>query len=833
MPPSEPTPAPTSAPTPAPASGPRPGGPRRRTLLAAGAATALAASAGGGTARADEGAGPAVTAEAGFDALLARAETQLTGGPFDAGDPDFAGALKTLDTQAATWWRQLDRTPGRTALWPDLSPASEPGNFGQSYTRLRTLATAWATPGTSLSGGAETADAVLDALRFLRSAGYRPDRPASGNWWFWEIGSPRALMDICVLLRERMPAADLAAYIETVAAFCPDPDRRAGSPSLAETGANRADKAVIVALRGLLAKDAATVALARDGLSDVRDSGRNSLFRYVTSGDGFYEDGSFVQHGSVAYTGTYGSVLLGGVGQLVALLTDSPWAVTDPKTSVLYEAVDRTFTPVVFDGLMMDAVRGRAISRERARDHHDGAATLTHILRLASGAPEPYARRWRALVKGWILRNRTTPYTGLVGIPALARAKAVLDDSSVPATGRLTGHHVFADMDRIVHRRPGWALALSLSSRRIAAYEAGNGENLHGWYTGDGMTYLYAGDDLGQFGDGFWATVDPYRLPGTTVDTRERADIGAGGGTATHRPTNAVAGGAVLDGRYGAAAMELIADGSTLRARKAWFCLDNAVVALGAGIGARDGRPVETVVENRDLHTSGPARRLTVDGRRQPDHQGWSARFAEARWAHLDGTGGYVFPASPEHPADRALHALREERTGSWREVNTGADTGGSTTPVTRRYLTLWLDHGTSPVNASYAYVLLPGASATATAAWAHAAPVRIVANDATAQAVEARRSGLLAAHFWGPGTAAGLTASGPCTVLARRGPRGISVAVADPGRTGTSLSVELPFAVREVVGADDTVKVTPGRRPVVTVHVGGSRGHTHTAELL
>ncbi|MBM7167776.1 polysaccharide lyase 8 family protein [Streptomyces sp. G44] len=801
-------------------------GPSRRALLTAGAVSAAVSAAGGAARAADP--------EDAYDTLLARAATQLTGGTFDAGDPDFAAALKTLDTQAATWWRQLDRSAGRTALWPDLSPASDPGNFGQSYTRLRTLATAWATPGTSLTGRAETLDALLEALRLLHSTGYHPGRPESGNWWFWEIGAPRALMETCVLLRARMPADDLAAYTATVARFCPDPDRRTNAPSLSETGANRADKAVIVALRGLLARHAPTVALARDGLSDVRDGGRNSLFRYVTSGDGFYEDGSFVQHGSVAYTGTYGSVLLGSTGQLIALLADSPWAVTDPKTSVLYDAVERAFSPLVFDGLMMDAVRGRAISRERARDHHDGAAALSHILHLASGAPDAYARRWRAFAKGWIRRNTATPFLGLVGIPALARAKAVLADPSVPAAERLTGHFVFAGMDRVVHRRPGWALTLSLSSKRIAAYEAGNGENLHGWYTGDGMTYLYDGDDLGQYGDGFWATVDPYRLPGTTVDTRARADIGSGAGTGTYRPMNAVAGGAVLDGRHGVAAMELVADGSSLRAQKTWFCLDDVVVALGAGISAHDGRTVETVVENRNLHAGGPARTLTVDGFGQPGHDGWSARFDEAGWAHLQGTGGYVFP---DHPGRRtgalALRALREERTGRWRDINTGADTGGSATPVSRRYVTLWLDHGTSPDAASYAYVLLPGASASGTAAWARARPVRILANDTTAQAVEARRAGLLAAHFWRSGAVAGLAASGPCGVLVRRGRAGAVVAVADPGRTEVTVRVELPFAVRGVRWTDETVSVVAGRRGVVTVRVGGSRGRTHRAEVV
>ncbi|MFB7916829.1 polysaccharide lyase 8 family protein [Streptomyces sp. NPDC056061] len=805
----------------------------RRTLIAAGGATAVTAAtafgAGVGPARADTVTAAPIGTSTGtdFDALLQRAETLLTGRGFDPADPDFTAAVTALDTTAAGLWDTLDRSTGRTALWPDLTPLTDPGNFGQSYTRLRTLATAWATEGTSLAGNRNVADALVAALRLTHDVAYNPARQETGNWWFWEIGAPRALMDCCVILRDRLPAADLADYLAVVARFCPDADRRTNSPTLAETGANRTDKAVVVALRGLLGRDSAALASARDALSDVRDSGRSSLFRYVTSGDGFYQDGSFVQHEVVAYTGSYGVVLLGGTAYLLALLAGSAWAVTDPQVSVMYEAVGRTFAPVVFDGLMMDSVRGRAVSRERAGDHRDGATAVGAILLLASGAPAEHADRWRSLVKGWLTRNRTTPFAALATIPQLALAKAVLNDSSVTAQPRSTGSFVFADMDRVVHRRPGWACALSLSSRRISAYEAGNGENLHGWYTGDGMMYLYSGDDLGQFNDGFWPTVDPYRLPGTTVDTRPRTDLGTGAGTSTHRPANAVAGGAVLDDRYTAAAMELIgAPDTTLRARKSWFLLDDAVVALGAGITASDGHEVETVVENRNLGADG-RHRLTVDGLPRPLEQGWSQDFARARWAHLDGVGGYVFPEGA------ALHAVREQRTGTWRAINTGADTGGSTGPVARRYLTLRIGHGTSPTDAGYAYVLLPGASAAATSAWSRSRPVRIVANDATAQAVDVRRAGLTAVNFWQAGHTAGIASSGPASVLVRRRGARISVAVSDPGRTLDTLSVELPFRVRSVAEADGTVGVVPGRRTVLTVAVGGSRGHTHRAELV
>lgn len=798
----------------------------RRSLLAAGAAAVLVPAT--RTAHAAQPASEAVRAASDdpYDTLLTHAARLLAGDPFDPADPDYAAPLKKLETEAAELWSTLDRSADRTALWQDLSPVTAPGSFGQSYTRLRTLATAWTVPGTSLTGQDDVSAALLSALRLLHDQAYNATAKETGNWWFWEIGAPRALLDTCVLLRALLPEDDLAAYRAAVDRFCPNPDRRTNSPSLAETGANRADKCVIVALSGILGRDADTIALARDGLSDTRDSGRNSLFRQVTDGDGFYEDGSFIQHDAVAYTGSYGTVLLGGVAQLIALLGNSSWAVTDPKVSVFHEAVERCFAPVVFDGLMMDTVRGRAVSRERSPDHASGAEAIAAVLLLAEHAPAADAARWRATVKGWLTRNRATPYLAQAGIAQVARAKKLLADDAVRPAERPSGHLVFADMDRVVHRRPGWAFALSLSSERIAGYEAGNGENLHGWYTGDGMTYLYDPADPVQFSDAYWPTVDPYRLPGTTVDTRPRDDAGTGGGTSLYRPTNTVAGGAVLEERFGVSAMELIGAGSTLHAKKAWFFLDNAVVALGAGISASDGRRVETVVENRGLHTDGTSR-LLVDGTRQPGEQGWSGTFDRAGWAHLAGVGGYVLPGRT------TLHALREERTGAWRDINTGADTGGSGTGLTRRYLTLWLDHGVSPDDATYSYVLLPGASPAATGAWSASRPVRIAANSPTAQAVEVRRYGLTAAHFWAAGEAAGIVADGPASVLVRRGDRGISVAVADPGRTAERVSLTLPFRVRKVVDADDTVTVTPGARPVLTVAVGGSRGHTHHARLL
>ncbi|NGO80585.1 polysaccharide lyase 8 family protein [Streptomyces sp. YC504] len=803
---------------------------RRRVLGATGVAGLLVSASAAGlisapqaAAAAADGTEAGVSADA-FDTLLQRAEELVTGGSFNAADPDFAAAVDRLDTTAAELWSTMDRSAGRTFLWPDMAPVTNPDMFGQSYPRLATLAAAWKVPGTSLSGREDVAQAVVAGLRFLHDRAFNPTATRTGNWWFWEIGAPRGLLDTCVLMRAKLPAADLSAYLATVAKWCPNPDRRVSYVAV-ETGANRSDKSVIVALHGLLARDAAKVAQGRDGLSDVAGSGANSLFTYVTSGDGFYADGSFIQHNYVAYTGAYGQVMLSGLAYILALLAGSAWAVTDPDVAVIHDAVERSFSPFVFEGLMMDSQSGRSVSRWKTPDSDKGARIVSGVLLLAQSAPAAYASRWRALAKGWIQRNKLTPYLAGASIPQVARARAVLDNTAIVPTAPLTGAFAYAGMDRMVHRRPTWALSLGMSSARVSAYECGNFENKHGWYQGDGVTYLYTAGDLGQFGDSFWATVDPYRLPGTTVDTRTRAKIGDAAGTKTFQPANATAGGAALGKRFGAAAMDLAADGCTLRAKKVWFTLDNAVIALGAGITSTDGRAIETIVENRNLHTAG-TNRLTVDGSAQPTTQGWTKTFTASRWAHLEGTGGYVFPNSV------AVRALRAERTGTWAAINTGADTGGTDDPVTRRYLTLWLDHGSSPSNASYAYALLPGATAAATADWAASQPVRIVANTAVVQAVEARADGLLAAHFWAAGNADGLTCSAPATVLVRKHAGGVSVAVADTSRTQETVRIELPYAATRVVSADATVTVTPGGRAVVTVRTGGSRGRTHVAEL-
>ncbi|MFE0150825.1 polysaccharide lyase 8 family protein [Nonomuraea sp. NPDC059007] len=550
-----------------------------------------------------------------------------------------------------------------------------------------------------------TGPVVHDIDGYVRRA-YAPGTDPEGNWWRWQIGVPKRLLDSAMRTGYRG-----TLLLEAVDHFVPESvlDDYDGT----STGANRVDLCTVLLLRAVLGgdhSDRERAARAVAGLAPV--------LRYVTEGDGFYRDGSFIQHSWVPYQGGYGAVLLSGLARLFAVLRGTPWEVADRQ--IVHDSVERSFAPFIHQGMCMDLVRGRSVGR-----HPDGARRRAReiaeaVLLLGETAGAAERARWRGMVKGW----------------------GLLDDDRVAARSEPTGHVLMPMSARAVHRAPGWCAALSMSSHRIGHYEHGNGENLRGWHTGAGMLYWWTPEHPAQYADGFWQSVDPYRLPGTTVSTRRLPD---GAGTAwgeTLTPWRWVGG--ATDGTYATVGHHLSGLESSLEAFKSWFFLDDAVVCLGAGIACSDGVPVETVVDNRRTGAD-----LAVDRR--------------AGWFHLDGHAGYVV-------LDGAQPKIGRDE----------------------RYVTLWLDHGTDPADAGYAYALLPGASEAGTRARAAASTwLHVLANASGQQAVHVPGLGLTAANFWQPGTAGPLTASAPCAVLVReKGDGTATLTVADPRRELPGLTV-------------------------------------------
>lgn len=696
------------------------------------------------------------------------------------------GSISSIQNNANNYKNSMETSPTRTELWSDLPlNSSEPSSdIVSTFQRLQAMALGWATPGTTTYGNSSLASAVTNGLDWMNAQVYTPTATEYDNWFHWEDSGPMALDNTMVLLYPALTGTQITNYCNAIDHFGP-----AGYPTNAArfgwmTGANTSDKVLVMLLEGIVSRNPNDMVTAQTNLSPV--------FLYVTAGDGFYTDGSFVFHSNgvndgMAYNGHYGLVLLGDIPQIVGLLQNSDWRITDPNLANVYAWVTNSFEPFVYNGVMMDTVRGRVVSWSYETEAGDGASALSAIGKIGQFAPPATG----------------TAFTNFINSPRLA-----------------SGQFQFPSMDRVVALRNGFGFAISMSSSRIANYESINGGNLHGWFQGDGMTYLYIGNTENQFNSDFWPTVDPYHMPGTTAETNSSSISEA------KTSDQSWVGGAQVANTYGVAGMSLHPHNTALYAKKSWFMLDNEIVCLGAGITCGDAYGVHTTAENRRLGNP-ITESFTLNGTAITPTVGWSSNLPSATpsWCALSGTGGYYFP-----PGNSNVQATFAANSGSWVQIN-NVD---SSTVYTDNYLKLWFNHGTHPANASYAYVILPNWSAASVSNYALNPDIVILTNTSFVQAVKKPALGVVAANFWTNGnySADFISVSNQASVVTLEQPANLLVGVSDPTQTNkNTITVLLNRAASGLLSADAGVAVLQLSPQIVfSVNVNGSLGKTFRA---
>ena len=734
------------------------------------------------------------------------------------------------------------------AIWSDLPLAAQTGvtadvasgNIADSFKRLEYMAQAYAIPGCALYQNSSLLAAIVGGLDWMTSNVYTSTGTLFGNWYDWEVAAPQALNNATVLLLSN-PAAltttQVANYVKAAYNFGPDSVNQKDYFFWgALTGANTSNAALTMAVQGiLLGNNTATVTRfwqntaghpvnpqtdyvisgsllldeAQGNLSGNNpfDFSGRSVFTPVTSGDGFYEDGSFIFHYNIPYTGQYGQELMENISILVKLLYGSPWQITDPELSNIYGWITESFAPLMYHGAMMDMVRGRAIASSSSDEFNVGAKVIANIRSVASFAPSATA----------------------------AVLTSFADSPQLPP-----GQYHFPSMDRVVAFRDGFGFGLSMSSTRVGGYEINTTSptNLKGWYTGAGVTYLYLGDNDTHYTDNYWATVDWYHLPGTTAELNATPDDAV-------TDQNWV-GGAQVDKTYGVAGMSAHPAGTNLYAKKSWFMLDDEIVCLGAGITSTSvGNQVDTTVENRKLGTIGSTAFNIADTQYVlSSPTPWTnpvtvTTDTGATWCALAGLGGYYFPNGAAN-----LQAQFVSGSGAWTTIN---PTDSDPAVYTDYYLKLWFNHGVTPTNAKYAYVMLPNRSASSVKAYAANPDVSILSNTEPTgtttgiQAVKSQALGVVAANFWaktgGPdngGTVDFITVSKQASVIVRESYDTISVGVSDPTQNSAG-SITVTLSGRASLGtlsADPGVTVI-GTNPItLSVNVNGAKGKSFNASF-
>lgn len=818
--------------------------------------------------------GTPASADEGAAALLRNTVAVFAGTAGSNARPEVAPKLTALRETAETRLAAMDGA-GQDEIFAGLTLGTSDANLSTTYQYLYETALAVSLPGTTgFPGPGDDATAirrrVLDALVLLHD-GWFGDQSKGyyGNWFHWEIGIPAYVTKTLVLLRDEAAVhrPDLTAtYVASLDAYLRNgKDGDVDLDSRFHTGANLADITTNRILQGALLGDGARITKAlADQLTVFATIDPYRLRHGVT--DGFYADGSFVQHGSVAYTGSYGKGLLTRIVQTVKILDGTGYVPDGSLVGVVQGWVADGFAPLIFEGWMMEIVKGRAVSRT-GTGYADAAAVVEAVVDLSaytdrSGteALESYVRHIRK-TSGAVLDP-----AAFVSPVSIARHADILnspgpaEDLAAPAS-----HAAFNAMDRTVHRRPGYAFALARSSSRISMYEYMSGENLMPWFQGTGAHYLYlSGEDQRQaFGIDYFTALEPHRLAGVTAPVETRRSVPELYGTAWYdnpgrgftssseaqntyvyfpRATHPYSGGVRL-GAHGAAglvqsddaAYAALQEGSlpddfvayrAARATRSWFMFDEEILVLSAGVTGLAGRAVTTTVDSR---IADPAAPVSVTGGLR-DGSPWrrtgSAPPAWLRYADDSRRTavGYVFLSGP------APVVALDTVTRSRRLVRlANADTA-----VTRQVFTLSYEQAAGERPAAMAHALVPNASAEQLASYADG-PLSVLSNTVRLQAAAHRHLGITTANAFTPGThrVGRLSVDGPASVMVRRSAGGTyDLAVSDPTTTRRTVSVTLHGRPLRTVSCDPGIRVRPvpgGTRIDVTTHEAYGRSLTAT----
>ena len=539
------------------------------------------------------------------------------------------------------------------------------------------------------------------------------------------------------------------------------------------------------------------------------------VFDYVTSGDGFYKDGSYLQHGMVAYTGSYGNVLIEKISNIMFLLEKTPWSIKSESKDNVYKWIFESFNPIIYKGYVMDMVRGRAISRYNANGYLQASGIIEGMIKIGMISDGDKANEINSLVKKWAVEAKSVLDFGtrFKSINVISEFYGIMNNDNIKTLEEGDKHYALNSMDKTVHKRENFALGISRSSSRISKYEFMNKENLTPWFQGDGMTYLF-NNDLNQFSGNFWATVDPYRMPGTTVDTRKREpkeilpglDPGASQQNEIYYELGKSnwSGGSKL-GAYGVAGMEIDNKYDSLKAKKSWFMFDDEIVALGSGITNPEDFETETIVENRKIKSDG-SNKFIVDGKERVRNLKEKDKVDNAKWAYLEGnvTGaniGYYFPEGAN------INLIKDEREGNWINVNSSKPEADKV--VKDNYLTMYIDHGKAIKDQKYSYVLLPNKTEDKVKEYSENPNVEIIQNDDVAHSVKHKKLNIEAANFWkdGKNTAGNITSKGKSSIIIKENKDNtLSIAVSDPTFLEKNLSIEINKPAMEVIKSDKRI---------------------------
>ncbi|WP_337151700.1 polysaccharide lyase 8 family protein [Staphylococcus aureus] len=620
--------------------------------------------------------------------------------------------FEATENEAKKLLSEMKTESGRTYLWDSAKDLdNKSADMTRTYRNIEKIAEAMKHPKTTLNTD-QNKNKVKDALEWLHKNAYGKEptdkvkeltenfkitdssKKKALNWWDYEIGTPKSLTNTLILLNGDISSDEKKKYTAPIKTFAPDSDKilsSVGQPEQAK-GGNLVDITKVKLLESIIEED-------KDMMKKSIDS-FNKVFTYVQDSatdkdrNGFYKDGSYIDHKDVPYTGAYGVVLLEGISQMMPMIKETPFNDKTQNNTTLKSWIDDGFLPLIYKGEMMDLSRGRAISRENETSHSASATVMKSLLRLSDAMDDSTKAKYKKIVKTSVKSDSSYGQNDtLSSYSDISKMKSLMEDSTISTNGLTQQLKIYNDMDRVTYHNKDldFAFGLSMTSKNVARYESINGENLKGWHTGAGMSYLY-NSDVKHYRDNFWATADMKRLAGTTTLENEEPK-----GTDVKKSSKTFVDGTKFDDQHASIGMDFENQDKTLTAKKSYFILNDKIVFLGTGIKSTDSskNPV-TTIENRKAN----GYTLYTDDKQTTasDNQGTNSVFLESTNKPKNNIGYHFLNKSK-------ISIKKETHTGNWKEINKSQ----KDTQKTDEYYEVTQKHSNS--DNKYGYVLYPGLS--------------------------------------------------------------------------------------------------------------------------
>lgn len=685
-------------------------------------------------------------------------------------------------------------------LFAQVKEDFEPDAFFSEAASVQVLALAYKIPGTSCYNNAGIKEKIIELLWHIYKDDYNPEiqNQSVENWWLYEVGIPLRVFNTLFLMYDDIDEIQSLIDVYTSAFLCFKDEYSKSSRGKKETGANLVWKASNLIMSGILRMDDALILEGMNALESVFCFSNKIvvLGHGIVCEDGFYEDGSFIQHYMFAYNGGYGKHLLSVVAGLVYAFRDIPELTLSEKSrAFLMEALHKSYEPLIWKGHFMDIARGRECARPWLEDDICGRIVMRAILYLTYTLPEDERREYLVMLKNWLPdkkcvlklledENLHAEYSVYGSLAKLVRD--FTEDMKLPefASGpseEITGFFPFKNMCKPVYRTREYALALSMFNSNIACFERLGHEGDKFWHFSDGQVFLY-NEDSDSFSGDYYGTVDMQRLPGTTIErskTREQDPY-----ISWYLPESRNEfdyAGSLSDHFVAIAATKFKGQGNgkerNLTVQKSWYMFGKEIVCLGSGITSDTGNTVETVVENRKLR-SDAGNRIVINGELDTSCEAVFGNVINQPIRTLllgggksdKGNIGWYFPE------ETLLQVLCEKRTDFW-------VLDEAKRLKTNNYMTAFISHGRAPKEAGYQYVILPGATKESLELYDKAPEIKVVACDTKKHAVECSREHTKAITFFEAGYLEewDIASDGPALVIIREKGEAPIVKICDP----------------------------------------------------